>query len=159
MSHSISIRRAAVAALVAALVAGALLATMSSAASAAIPRAGYYNGTTVQADQTPGTVGFKVFKYGSFNGTVRKVLSVSATTQLKCASGEVKEDRYLVYIILGGQINKYGKFKYVGNGFTIKGRFGTKTSARGTLSRKVGDCAAENVSWSAKRSTGGIPIP
>lgn len=155
MSHRISIRRAAVAA----LVAGSLLAAMMSAsASAAIPKAGYFAGTTVQADQTPGTVGFKVFKYGSFNGTVRKVLSVNATTQLHCASGEVKEDRYLVYIILGGQINKYGKFKYVGNGFTIKGRFTTKTSAKGTLSRKVGDCAAD-VSWTANRRTGGIPIP
>lgn len=100
-----------------------------------------------------------MFKYGSFNGTVRKVLSVSATTQLKCASGEVKEDRYLVYIIMGGQINKYGKFRYTGNGFSIRGRFTTRTSARGTLSRTVGDCKAENVSWSAKRSTGGLPIP
>jgi hypothetical protein len=156
MSRSFSLRRAAVSALVAASLLAALVPAMADAAT---PRAGYYNGTTVQADQTPGTVGFKVFKYGSFNGTVRKVLSVSATTQLKCASGEVKEDRYLVYIIMGGQINKYGKFKYVGNGFTIRGRFLTRTSAKGTLSRTVGDCKAENVSWSAKRSSGGLPIP
>jgi hypothetical protein len=156
MSHRISIRRATVSA----LVAGALLAALVPAmAGAATPRAGYYNGNTLQADQTPGTVGFKVFKYGSFNGTVRKVLSVSATTQLKCASGEVKEDRYLVYIIMGGQINKYGKFRYTGNGFSIRGRFTTRTSARGTLSRTIGDCKAENVSWTAKRSTGGLPIP
>jgi hypothetical protein len=156
MSHRISLRRAAVSALVAGALLAALVPTMAGAAT---PRAGYYNGTTVQTDQTAGTVGFKVFKYGSFNGTVRKVLSVSATTQLKCASGEVKEDRYLVYIIMGGQINKYGKFKWSGNGFSIRGRFTTKTSARGTLSRTVGDCKAENVSWTAKRSTGGLPIP
>jgi hypothetical protein len=156
MSHRIPIRRTVVSALVAAALLAALVPSMAGAAT---PRAGYYNGTTLQADQTPGTVGFKVFKYGSFNGTVRKVLSVSATTQLKCASGEVKEDRYLVYIIMGGQINRYGKFKYVGNGFTFRGRFTTRTSARGTLSRTVGDCKAENVSWTAKRSTGGLPIP
>jgi hypothetical protein len=156
VSPGISIRRAAVAALVAASLLAALVPSMAGAAT---PRAGYYNGTTVQADQTPGTVGFKVFKYGSFNGTVRKVLSVSATTHLKCASGEVKEDRYLIYIIVGGRINKYGKFKYAGNGFTIRGRFTTRTSAKGTLSRTLGDCKAENVSWTAKRSTGGIPIP
>jgi hypothetical protein len=29
----------------------------------------------------------------------------------------------------------------------------------GTLSRTLGDCKVENVSWTAKRSTGGIPIP
>jgi hypothetical protein len=156
MSHRIPIRRT----VVSALVAGAVLAALvPSIAGAATPRAGYYNGTTLQADQTPGTVGFKVFKYGSFNGTVRKVLSVSAMTQLKCASGEVKEDRFLTYIIMGGQINKYGKFKWSGNGFSIRGRFTTRTSARGTLSRTVGDCKAENVSWTAKRSTGGLPIP
>jgi hypothetical protein len=100
-----------------------------------------------------------VFKYGSFNGTVRKVLSVSAKAQLTCASGEVKQDHYLVYIIMGGQINKYGKFRYSGNGFSIRGRFVTPTTAKGTFSRTVGACKAENVSWSAKRSTGGIPLP
>jgi hypothetical protein len=148
-------------------VAGSLLAALVPAmAGAATPRAGYYDGATSQLNVADpgdaaeaGSVGFKVFKYGSFNGTVRKVLSVSAKTQLTCASGEVKQDRYLVYIIMGGQINKYGKFKYVGNGFTIRGRFLTRTSARGTLSRTVGDCKAENVSWTAKRSTGGLPIP
>jgi hypothetical protein len=163
MSRSLSVRRAAVSA----LVAGSLLAALVPAmAGAATPRAGYYDGATSQVnvadpgdEAEAGSVGFKVFKYGSFNGTVRKVLSVSAKTQLTCASGEVKQDRYLVYIIMGGQINKYGKFKYVGNGFTIRGRFLTRTSARGTLSRTVGDCKAENVSWTAKRSTGGLPIP
>jgi hypothetical protein len=154
MSLSISPRRGALAV----LAAGSLLVAMPGAAGAAVPNSGYYNGTSLQADQTPGTVGFKVFKYGSFNGTVRKVLSVSATTQLKCASGEVKEDRYLTYIIVGGQINKRGAFNYVGKGFTMKGRFTTRTSAKGTLSRTVGDCKAENVSWIAKRTTGGIPI-
>jgi hypothetical protein len=164
MSRSLSVRRAAVSA----LVAGSLLAALvPSMAGAATPRAGYYNGDTSQTiapsdpseQAKPGSVGFKVFKYGSFNGTVRKVLSVSATTQLQCASGEVKEDNYLVYIIMGGQINKYGKFRYSGNGFSIRGRFITKTSARGTLSRTVGDCKAEGISWTAKRSTGGLPIP
>ena len=157
MSYRISIRRAAVTA----LVAGSLLAALvPSMAGAATPRAGYYNGTTAQTSQgLESSVGFKVFKYGSFSGTVRKVLSVSTKLELTCASGEVKEDRYLVYIIMGGQINKYGKFKWSGNGFSIRGRFTTKTSARGTLSRTVGDCKAEGVTWTAKRSTGGLPIP
>jgi hypothetical protein len=145
MSHVTSIRRA----LAAALIAASLLAALCSSAGAATPRAGYYEGTTAQQ---PGSVDFKVFKYGSFSGTVRKVLKVGATTQLTCASGEVKEDRYLVYIIMGGKIDRYGRFKYAGNGFTIKGRFTTRTSAHDTLSRTVGDCKAENVSWTAKRS-------
>jgi hypothetical protein len=158
MSHRISPRRGAVAA----LVAGSLLAAMPGAAGAAVPVAGYYSGVTAQnpAEQPyAGTVDFKVFKYGSFNGTVRKILKIGATTQLRCASGEVKEDRYLVYVIFGGNISKRGTFKYAGNGFTMKGRFSTRTSAQGTLSRTVGDCKAENVRWTAKRSTGGIPIP
>jgi len=157
MSHRISIRRVAVSALLAGVLLAALVPSMAGAAT---PRAGYYNGTTAQTAQgLDSSVGFKVFKYGSFNGTVRKVLSVSTKLQLTCASGEVKEDRYLVYIITGGQINKYGKFKWSGNGFSIRGRFTTRTSAKGTLSRTVGDCKAEGVTWTAKRSTGGLPIP
>jgi hypothetical protein len=157
------IRRAAASA----LVAGSLLAALvPSMAGAATPKAGYYSGTTSQLnvadpgdEAEAGSIGFKVFKYGSFNGTVRKVLSVSAKTQLTCASGEVKQDRYLVYIIMGGKINKYGKFRYTGNGFSIRGRFVTRTTAKGTFSRTVGDCKAEGISWTAKRSTGGLPIP
>jgi hypothetical protein len=164
MSRSLSVRRAAVSA----LVAGSLLAALvPSMADAATPRAGYYSGDTSQtiapSDPSelaePGSVGFKVFKYGSFSGTVRKVLSVTVNTQLTCASGEVKEDLYTVYIIMGGKINKYGRFRYEGKGLTIRGRFVTKTSARGTFSRTVGDCKADGVSWTAKRSTGGLPIP
>ena len=164
MSHRISLRRAAVST----LVAGSLLAGLvPSTAGAATPRAGYYSGDTAQTiapsdpsqQAEPGSVGFKVFKYGSSTGPVRKVLSVTANTQLTCASGEVREDLYTVYIIMGGKINKYGKFRYVGNGFSIRGRFVTKTSARGTLTRTLGDCKAEGVSWTAKRSTGGLPIP
>jgi hypothetical protein len=145
MSHVTSVRRAVAAALAAAF----LLVALSSSAGAAVPKAGYYSGTTAQQ---PGSVHFKVFKYGSFSGTVRKVLKVGATTQLSCPSGEVKEDRYLVYIILGGKIDRYGRFKYAGKGLTIKGRFTTRTSARGTLSRTVGDCKAEGISWTAKRT-------
>ena len=152
MSHNISIRRGVVAALVAA----SLLVALPGAASAATPREGYYAGATAQQG---GAVDFKVFKYGSFDGPVRKILKVGATTQLTCASGEVKEDRYLGYIIVGGKIDSLGRFKYSYKGFTIKGRFTSRTSAKGTLSRTVGDCKAENISWTAKRSTGGIPIP
>jgi hypothetical protein len=163
MSRSLSVRRLAVSA----LVAGALLAALVPAlAGAATPRAGYFSGPTSQAnvadpgdEAEAGSVGFKVFKYGSFSGTERKVLSVSAMTQLTCASGEVKQDRYLVYILLGGKINKYGNFKYVGTGFTIRGHFTSRGSAKGTLSRTVGDCKAEGITWTAKRSTGGLPIP
>jgi hypothetical protein len=163
MSRSLSVRRVAVSALVAAAL---LAAVVPALAGAATPRAGYFSGPTSQLnvadpgdEAEAGSVGFKVFKYGSFSGTERKVLSVSAMTRLTCASGEVKQDRYLVYIIMGGQINKYGKFHYTGNGFSIRGRFITRTTARGTFSRTVGDCKAENVSWTAKRSTGGLPLP
>jgi hypothetical protein len=153
MSRSISIRRTAVAALVACSL---LAAMMYTSAGAATPRGGYYSGATAQQ---AGLVDFKVFKYGSSTGTVRKLLKVGATTQLTCPSGEVKQDRFLAYILLGGKIDRLGRFKYAYKGFTIKGRFTTRTSAKGTLSRTVGDCKAENVSWTAKRSTGGIPIP
>jgi hypothetical protein len=164
MARSISIRRAAVSA----LVVGALLAALVPAmAGAAKPRAGYYSGDTSQtiapSDPTeqaePGSVDFKVFKYGSFSGTVRKVLKVGANTQLTCASGEVKAEYYSGYIIMGGKINRYGRFHYSGKGFSIRGRFITRTSARGTLSRTVGDCTTGTVSWKAKRTTGGIPLP
>ena len=159
MPHRISLRRGAVAA----VVAGSLLAA-PGAAGAAVPAAGYYSGATVQPVLDPaeqpyaGSVDFKVFKYGSSKGTVRKILRIGATTKLRCASGEMKEDRYLVYVIFGGNINRLGKFKYAGKGFTMTGRFTTRTSAQGTLSRTVGDCKVENVRWTANRSTGGIPI-
>jgi hypothetical protein len=149
---------------VAALAAGSLLVAMPGAATAAVPAAGDYVGATTQPTLDPGeqpyagSVDFRVFKYGSSGRTVRKILRIGASTSLRCASGEVKEDRYLVYVILGGKINRAGKFKYAGNGFRMSGRFTTRTSARGTLSRTVGDCNAENVRWTAKRSTGGIPI-
>jgi hypothetical protein len=163
MSHNLSIRRSATAALAGA----ALLAAMSDAAGAAVPKDGYYSGPTSQqitptdpAEQPEaGSVDFKVFKYRSSRGTVRKLLKVGATTQLECASGEVKEDRFLAYIIVGAKINKRGRFNYSYKGFTIKGRFTTRTSATGTLSRIVGDCKAEDITWTATRSTGGIPLP
>jgi hypothetical protein len=133
-----------------------LAALVPSMANAATPRAGYYSGTTSQAG---GSVDFKVMKYGSFNGTVRKFLKVGATTQLTCPSGEVKEDYFSVYIIMGGKIDRYGRFKYSYKGFSFKGRFTSRTSAKGTLSRTVGDCTAQDVTWTAKKSSGGIPLP
>jgi hypothetical protein len=152
MSHRFSTRRA----LVTALLAASLLATMlPSMAGAATPRAGYYSGSTSQA----GEVDFKVMKYGSFNGTVRKFLKVGATTQLTCPSGEVREDYFSVYIIMGGKIDGLGRFKYSYKGFSFKGRFTSRTTAKGTLSRTVGDCTAQNVTWTAKKTTGGIPLP
>jgi hypothetical protein len=163
VSQPISLRRAALGA----LLGGCLLATaLSASANAAIPRAGYYSGSTSQMIQSDpaapaeaGSVDFKVMKYGSFNGTVRKFLKVGATTQLQCASGEVKQDYFSVYIIVGGKIDRYGRFRYAYKGFSFKGRFTSRTSAKGTLSRTVGDCTADNVTWTAKKSSGGLPIP
>jgi len=164
MSHRFSTRRA----LVTALLTASLLATLvPSMAGAATPRAGYYSGSTSQMI-TPtdpaepakaGEVDFKVMKYGSFNGTVRKFLKVGATTQLTCPSGEVKEDYFSVYIIMGGKIDKLGRFRYSYKGFSFKGRFTSRTSAKGTLSRTVGDCTAQGVTWTAKKTSGGIPLP
>jgi hypothetical protein len=153
MSHRFSTRRVLVSALLAASLAAALVPSMAGAAT---PRAGYYSGSTSQAG---GSIDFKVMKYGSFNGTVRKFLKVDATTQLTCPSGEVKEDVFSVYIIAGGKIDRYGRFKYSYRGFSFKGRFTSRTSAKGTLSRTVGDCTAQNVTWTAKKTSGGLPIP
>ncbi|HLM09507.1 MAG TPA: hypothetical protein VK307_07340 [Thermoleophilaceae bacterium] len=162
MTHSIAARRT----LAACLAAGSLAAALPMAADAASPRAGYWAGTTLQpaADAATqpyaGSVDFKVFKYTSSTGPKRKLLRIGAATQLRCASGEVKEDSFLVYVITGGKISSLGRFRYAGTGFTIRGRFTSKTSAKGTLSRTVGDCTVENVSWTAKRgSQAGIPIP
>jgi hypothetical protein len=152
MPHRFSIRRTAVSAVLAVALLAALVPSMANAAT---PRAGYYSGATSQA----GEVDFKVMKYGSFNGTVRKFLKVSATTQLTCPSGEVKEDYFSVYIIMGGKIDRYGRFKYSYKGFSFKGRFTSRTSAKGTLSRTVGDCTAQSVTWTAKKTSGGIPLP
>jgi hypothetical protein len=152
VSQPISLRRVALAA----LLAGCLLVTaLSTSANAATPRAGYYSGTTSQAGQ----VDFKVMKYGSFNGTVRKFLKVGAKTQLTCPSGEVKEDYFSIYILMGGKIDRYGRFKYAYKGFSFTGRFTIRTTAKGTLSRTVGDCTAQGVTWTAKKSTGGLTIP
>jgi hypothetical protein len=154
MSHRLSIRRALVSALLTASLAAALVPTMAGAAT---PRAGYYSGSTSQAG---GSVDFKVMKYGSSNGTVRKFLKVGATTQLQCASGEVKEDYFSVYIISGGKVDRYGRFKYSYKGFNFKGRFTSRTSAKGTLSRTVGDCTSGSVNWTAKKGIErGLQLP
>ena len=151
MSHRFSPRRALVSALMASVLLAALVPSMAGAAT---PRTGYFSGPTSQA----GEVDFKVMKYGSFNGTVRKFLKVGATTQLTCASGEVKEDYFSVLIVAGGKIDRYGRFRYSYKGFSITGRFTSRTTAKGTLSRTVGDCTAQGVTWTAKKTTGGLPI-
>jgi hypothetical protein len=164
MSHRLSTRHV----LVSALLAGSLLAALvPSMAGAATPRTGYYSGPTSQMIQSTdpaaaaeaGSVDFKVMKYGSSSGTVRKFLKVGATTQLTCPSGEVKQDYFSVYIIVGGKIDRLGRFRYSYKGFTFKGRFTSRTSAKGTLSRTVGDCSTGSVTWTAKKTTGGIPLP
>ena len=144
MSRKISIRRTAVLA----LAAGALMVGLHGSAGAAIPKTGYYSGATSQAK----SVSFKVFKYGSFDGPVRKLYKVTATMQLTCASGEVKDETYIAYITFGGKVNRFGRFGYAYRGFSIRGRFTTPTSARGTLSWTDGDCTAANVTWNAKKS-------
>jgi hypothetical protein len=145
MLHRFSPRRAIVSALLTASLAAALVPSLAGAAT---PRAGYYSGATSQAG---GEVDFKVMKYGSFNGTVRKFLKVGATMQLTCASGEVKEDYFSLYIIAGGKIDGLGRFKYSYKGFTFKGRFTGRTTAKGTLSRTIGDCTTGSVTWTAKK--------
>ena len=164
MSHRISLRRAAVSA----VLAGSLLAALvPSMAGAATPRAGYYSGATSQMITSTdpaepaeaGSVDFKVMKYSSSGRTHRKFLKVGASTQLTCPSGEVKQDYFSVYIIMGGKIDGLGRFKYSYKGFSFKGRFTSRTSAKGTLSRTVGDCTAQNVTWTAKKTSGGIPLP
>ena len=163
MSHRTSFRRAAVSA----VLAGSLLAALvPSMAGAATPRAGYYAGTTSQMitstdpaePAAAGEVDFKVMKYGSFNGTVRKFIKVGATTQLTCPSGEVKQDYFSVYTVAGGKVDRYGRFKYSYKGFSFKGRFTSRTTAKGTLSRTIGDCTAQNVTWTAKKTSGGLSI-
>ena len=97
-------------------------------------------------------------KYGSFNGTVRKFLKVGATTQLTCPSGEVKEDYFSVYIIMGGKIDRYGRFKYSYKGFNFRAASRAGRAPRARL-RTVGDCTSQDVTWTAKKSSGGIPLP
>ena len=164
MSHRLSSRHV----LVSALLAGSLLAALvPSMAGAATPKTGYYAGSTSQMIQSTdpaaapeaGSVDFKVRKNGS-SATARKLFHVGATTQLTCPSGEVKQDYFSVYIMLGGKIDRYGRFKYSYRGFNFKGRFTSKTSAKGTLSRTLGDCTTGSVTWTAKKSIErGLPIP
>ena len=164
MSHRSSIRRTAVSAVLAAALLGSLVPSMAGAAT---PRAGYYSGPTSQtiASTDPAEpakareVDLKVMQYGSFNGTVRKFLKVGATTQLTCPSGEVKEDYFSVYIIMGGKIDRLGRFRYSYKGFNFKGHFTSGTTAKGTLSRTIGECTSGSVTWTAKKTTGGIPLP
>ena len=133
MSHSISIRRGVDGS---ALAAGALGRRWDAgwSAGAAAPPAGEYSGTTVPAEAQSrrsrpraaagrlGQLQGLLSTGASPNGTVRKLLKVGAQHQsCACASGEVKEDRYLAYIILGGKIDRLGRFSYAYRGFTIKG--------------------------------------
>ena len=150
---------------IAAMAAVSLTAVGASGASAAVPVAGVFSGTTLQPKLNPadpaehayaGTIDFKVYKHKKS----RSFLHIGASSQLRCASGEVREDAYSVYVVLGGKISRTGRFAYEGKGFSMKGRFTSRTSAKGTFSRTVGDCKVENVSWTAKRGApAGLPIP
>jgi hypothetical protein len=128
------------------LAAAAALALPASAAQAAKPKPGYYEG--------PG-VFFKIAKFGE-----RPELSrLSLSEPLTCADGSTIQDTLDTIIILGPKVNRYGRFRYEKPGSTLfKGRFITRTKAMGRLTRTVGDCTA-SMSWTASLTTGGVPIP
>jgi hypothetical protein len=128
------------------LAAAAALALPASAAHAAQPKSGYYEGSGVF---------FKIAKFGERPQLAR----LSLSEPLTCADGSTIQDTLDTIIILGPKVNRYGRFRYEKPGSTLfKGRFVTRTKATGTLTRTVGDCTA-SMSWTASLRTGGIPIP
>jgi hypothetical protein len=126
------------------LAAAAALALPAATAQAAQPKTGYYEG--------PG-VFFKIAKFGERPSLAR----LSLSEPLTCADGSTIQDTLDTIIILGPKVNRYGRFRYERPGTLFKGRFTTRTQASGKLVRTVGDCTA-TMAWTAKLTTGGIPI-
>jgi len=128
------------------LAATAALALPASAAQAAQPKAGYYEGSGV------------FFKIAKFSDKAQ-LFRLSLSEPLTCADGSTIQDTLDTILIMGPKVNRYGRFRYEKPGSTLfKGRFVTRTQATGKLTRTVGDCTA-SISWTANLKTGGIPIP
>ena len=123
---------------------GALL-TIPNAAQAAQPKQGYYEGDGVF---------FKIEKFGKRPQLFRLALSEPLT----CADGTTRQDTLDKILILGPKVKRNGRFSYKATGVTFKGRFTSRTQARGTLARTDGDCSA-SLAWTASLQTGGTPIP
>jgi hypothetical protein len=152
-SISINARRMIGTLALAALLAGAALAP--AAADAAQPKGGVYAGKTTQSGSMPytGSIRLKVVKVGGSY----KLAKVTARVKLDCQGDPAQVKRVTVAIPLGsGKVSGSGRFNYsifptATSGFTIKGRFVTRTKASGrlTLGETSGCYVPDGAKWTA----------
>lgn len=145
-----------------ALLLGALL-LLPSAALAAKPKPGHYSGTTEQGEpiafdvQKPRQDPFDPYIEGTKRTKKRRVLNLEWAVDAPCESGSTVQAGG---ILPGSEkVSRKGKFSYaVSLAFTVeaKGKFTTKTKAKGTLRYTIftasnGYCDSGSVSWQARR--------
>ena len=138
-------------------IAGVLASTalVPTAADAAQPKAGLYAGKTTQdAAVMPftGSVKLKVVKLGGY-----RVAKVTARMKMNCQGDPARIETFRVAVpVDSGKVSGSGRFSYSvstspTSGFSIKGRFVSRTKARGTFARSDAStgCYIGGVKWSA----------
>jgi hypothetical protein len=127
----------------------------SATADAAQPRVGSYAGKTTQPATMPysGPIKLKVVKRaGSY-----KLAKVTVRMKMDCQGDPPRVETFSVGVpIDAGKVSGSGRFSYSAStsptsGFTIKGRFVSRTKATGTFGRSDADtgCYVGNVKWTA----------
>ena len=146
-------RSNAVRASVAALVAAAACA--ADAAVAAQPQAGAYAGATTQPETMPYKGRVRLVSVD--DGGAHRIAKITARMKLDCQGDPPAVETYKVTVPAPeGDVTGAGRFRYSirttpTSGFTIRGRFVTRTRARGTFgfSDAATGCYVGDVAWTA----------
>jgi hypothetical protein len=138
-------------------IAGILASTalVPTAANAAQPKDGLYVGKTTQdAAVMPfaGKIKLKVVKSGGY-----RVAKFGVRTKMNCQGDPARIETFRVAVPIGsGKVSGSGRFSYSAStsptsGYSIKGRFVSRTKARGTfgLSDASSGCYTGTMKWSA----------
>jgi len=138
-------------------IAGVLATTalVPAAADAAQPKAGLYAGKTTQSAAVmpfTGSIKLKIVKLGGY-----KLAKVTARMKMNCQGDPARIETYRVAVpVDAGKVSRSGRFKYSvstspTSGFTVSGRFVSRTKASGTFARSDSGtgCYVGTVKWSA----------
>jgi hypothetical protein len=129
-------------------------ALVPAAANAAQPKVGLYAGKTTQPSTMPftGSIKLKVIKLGGY-----KLAKVTARMKMDCQGDPARIETFRVAVpVESGKVSASGRFKYnlstsPTSGFTVSGRFVSRTKASGTFGRSDSStgCYVGNVKWTA----------
>jgi hypothetical protein len=133
----------------------ATTALAPAAADAAQPKVGLYGGKTTQpANVMPftGSIKLKVVKLGGL-----KLAKVTARMKMNCQGDPARIETFRVAVpVESGKVSGSGRFNYKvstspTSGFSLSGRFVSRTKASGTFSRSDAStgCYVGGVKWTA----------